>query len=520
LCPYGDDTIVCAYYAPAEVSVFLELGYPPPKMVVDLYAEFACKVNGLTTGKSLLDAMRFHGLEAMDVEHKNLWRDRLINSEPPFPVEWIEGALEYNWVDVDMTARLLEKMAPGIDWPRALLRGSYMRCLSEIERRGVPIDLDLYQWVQAHWEEIKLRMIESCGFDVFEGTRFSQKKFAQCLRDLHITSWELTETGYLVTQGKYFQRMMFEYPELAPILSVKRTLDTFNRFELAVGPDGRNRAPWWPFSSKTGRNQPKAKNIFSNHSRWVKGIGKPPPGRAIIELDYCQQEFGIAAALSQDAAMMQAYMSGDPYLALAIMAGDAPRGATKQSHPEIRQKYKVVALATQFGSTFLGIARQLQVQPCEAALLLSNYNRVFKTFRAWQVCKRDNADWTGEMILPYGWRMWKGDGVRWRTVDNFWMQGTGSEMLRAAVVRLHDVGLPVIGLNHDAIIFETDLSEAETAAARAGEIMGDVSEAVLAGRLRLTTETTIIAPDERMLCKEARPMWEVVTGPYFAERGA
>jgi hypothetical protein len=393
-----------------------------------------------------------------------------------------------------------------------------MRCLSEIERRGVPLDLELYRWIQANWEEVKLRMIESCGFDVFDGTRFSQQKFAQCLRDLNITSWELTETGHLVLRGKYFERMCFEFPELRPILSVKRTLDTFNHFELAVGPDGRNRAPWWPFASKTGRNQPKGKNILSNHSRWVRGLITPPPGRAIIEIDYSQQEFGIAAALSEDEAMIAAYRSADPYLALAIMAGDAPPGATKQSHPAIRRQYKVVALATQFGSTFLGIARQLQVPPAEAAVLLGSYDRVFKTFRAWQVSKRDNADFTGEMILAYGWRMWKGDGVKWRTVDNFWMQGTGSEMLRAAVVELRDAGLPVIGLIHDAVVFDAELENAEAVAERAATIMGDVSETVLQGRLRLSTDTTIIRPGERMLCPEAMPMWDVVTGPYFEAR--
>jgi len=520
-CPYDDQTIVVAFYAPAEVSTFLQLGWPRPKLVVDLFAEYAVKTNGLLGSRSLLDAMRFHGLDAIDHAYKKECRDQLIHTEPPFPEEWKQGALDYNWQDVDMTTRLLAEMAPDIDWPRGLLRGSYMACLSDVERAGVPIDLDLYRWLQDHWDEIKLRMIDSCGLDVFEGTTFSQKKFANYLREKHIVSWELTESGYLVLKGKYFERMAFEYPELRPLLSVKRTLDTFDRFSLAVGPDGRNRAPWFAFGSKTGRNQPKGSNVFGNHSRWIKGLVTPPEGRAIVELDYSQQEFGIAAALSQDEAMLSAYRSGDPYMAIAIMAGDAPVGATKHTHPEIRQRYKVVALATQFGSTFLGIARQLQVQPAEAALLLQSYNRVFKTFRAWQISKRDNADWTGEMVLPHGWRMWKGDGVKWRTVDNFWMQGTGAEMLRAATVRLHDAGITVIGLIHDAVVLETDLRCADVVADRAAAILGDVSETILQGRLRLSTDTKIIRPGERMLCPEAMPMWDVVTGPYFdAQVGA
>ena len=45
-------------------------------------------------------------------------------------------------------------------------------------------------------------------------------------------------------------------------------------------------------------------------------------------IDYCQQEFGIAAALSGDTAMKQAYRSGDPYLAFAKQVGAVPGDAT------------------------------------------------------------------------------------------------------------------------------------------------------------------------------------------------
>ena len=44
---------------------------------------------------------------------------------------------------------------------------------------------------------------------------------------------------------------------------------------------------------------------------------------------WAQQEFGIAAALSGDEAMMAAYQSGDPYLALAIATGAAPADLTR-----------------------------------------------------------------------------------------------------------------------------------------------------------------------------------------------
>jgi DNA polymerase I len=67
---------------------------------------------------------------------------------------------------------------------------------------------------------------------------------------------------------------------------------------------------------------------------------QPPPGHAIAYIDWAQQEFGIAAALSRDPLMMDAYRSGDPYLAFAKQAGAAPPDATKATHKTIRDQFK------------------------------------------------------------------------------------------------------------------------------------------------------------------------------------
>jgi len=63
---------------------------------------------------------------------------------------------------------------------------------------------------------------------------------------------------------------------------------------------------------------------------------KPPPGHGVAYIDWQQQEFGIAAALSGDPLMMDAYRSGDPYLAFAKQAGATPADATKATHKAIR----------------------------------------------------------------------------------------------------------------------------------------------------------------------------------------
>ena len=48
-------------------------------------------------------------------------------------------------------------------------------------------------------------------------------------------------------------------------------------------------------------------------------------------------------------AMQDAYGSGDPYLWLAKAGGFAPADATKRTHGELRDTFKVVYLAANYG---------------------------------------------------------------------------------------------------------------------------------------------------------------------------
>src|SRR5687768_2316430 len=44
--PIGNDAVLVAYYAPAEMASYLALGWPLPAHVLDLFAEFRIFANG------------------------------------------------------------------------------------------------------------------------------------------------------------------------------------------------------------------------------------------------------------------------------------------------------------------------------------------------------------------------------------------------------------------------------------------------------------------------------------------
>ena len=115
----------------------------------------------------------------------------------------------------------------------------------------------------------------------------------------------------------------------------RKTLTTLHRFDLPVGADGRCRYYQRPWASLTGRNQPNTKEgyIYGLPKR-TRHLIKPGPGRALAYVDLRACEYGIQAALSRDARMMESYKSeADVYLRLAELAGAAPAGAAKATQP-------------------------------------------------------------------------------------------------------------------------------------------------------------------------------------------
>src|SRR5262249_33934633 len=145
------------------------------------------------------------------------------------------------------------------------------------------------------------------------------------------------------------------------------------------------------------------KSIFGP-STWIRALIKPERGRAIAYLDWSAQEFAIAAALSGDAEMIHAYQSGDPYLRMAEIAGKAPTGATKATHPAMRSIFKVVALAVQYGMQAQSLALAAGMPICEARELLQRLRETFRVFYRWA----DDAVNRAMLGLPiqtlFGWR--------------------------------------------------------------------------------------------------------------------
>ena len=385
--PYRTDrkALFVSFYASAELGCHLALGWPTPANVLDLFCEFRNSLNGLVppAGWGLLGALAAHGLSHITTADKDAGRD-LVMRGGPWTNEERRRVLSYCQSDVDALAPLLEQMAPRIDLPRALLRGRYMAAAAAIEWNGIPIDVPALGRLRKGWGDIKSRLIAEIDVDYrcFEGGAFRIAHFEKFLIRAGIP-WPRLESGQLDLSDNAFREIARHTPTVAPLRELRSSLSQMRLADLRVGRDGRNRTLLSAFRSRTGRNQPSNAKFIFGPSVWLRNLIKPEPGFALAYIDWSSQEFAIAAALSGDERMIEAYASGDPYLAFAKQAGAVPEDATKLSHKRERDVFKTVVLGVSYGMEAPALASRIGISELEARELLRKHRETYPRFWRW-----------------------------------------------------------------------------------------------------------------------------------------
>lgn len=339
---------------------------------------------------------------------------------------------------------------------------------------------------------------------------FSSARFAEWLIRGNIP-WPRLPSGSLALDDDTFRTMSKRFPSVAPIHELRHTLGQLRLNDLAVGSDGRNRTLLSAFRSKTGRNQPSNSRFIFGPSCWIRSLIRPEPGRALAYVDWEQQEFGIAAALSGDMNMQAAYLSGDPYLTFAKQAGAVPSDATKHTHPNERAQFKVCALAVQYGMGEESLATSLGEPVVAARQLLRLHRQTYPKFWAWSDGAVNHAMLLGYLDTVFGWRVQVGRDANPRSLANFPCQANGAEMLRLACCLMTEAGLSVCAPVHDAVLIEADADGLDQAVAEAQARMQHASEIVLSG-FPLRTDAMIVRHPDRYADERGTRIFGLVTG--------
>ena len=384
-----------------------------------------------------------------------------------------------------------------------------MAAAAAMELNGTPIDVEMLGRLRQGWTGMQddlIREIDVHG--IYDGRTFKAERWAKLVASLGIP-WPMLESGQLDLSDDTFRQMAKSHPVVSPYRELRSSLSDLRLNDLAVGHDGRNRTILSVFRSRTGRNQPSNTKFIFGPSVWLRALIKPPPGCAVGYVDWQQQEFGIAAALSGDTAMQAAYQSGDPYLAFAKQAHAVPVDATKATHGAERELFKQCVLAVQYGMEARSLALRIGQPPIVARDLLRAHHDTYRAFWRWSDAAVDTAMLTGSLHTVFGWHVHIGEAPNPRSLRNFPMQANGAEMLRLACCLGIERGVEICAPVHDAVLICAPLDRLEADIAGMRAAMAEASRIVLGG-FELGTDVSATRWPDRYMDDRGRIMWDRV----------
>ena len=283
---------------------------------------------------------------------------------------------------------------------------------------------------------------------------WSYERFERWLVRIGVKQWPRLESGRLDIDGDAF-RLMYHEPGVEALHALRDSLNVVVKAKLPIGRDGRNRPSLFPFCTATGRNA-HSKSLYNNHAS-MRSFMVFPPDTIGVYLDWRTQEVGIAAALSEDQQLIDAYLAGDVYHALAVACGftdDLDPQHWKKNNTEMRNRMKRLQLAINYGMGVPSLAKGLNSHPLIASSIIEKHRRIYPRYWQWREDMVNAAMLRREMRSVFGWPLRISTSPNKRTLYNFPMQSNGAEMLRLAAWRMCESGIIPCMLIHDGLLIE------------------------------------------------------------------
>ncbi len=441
--------------------------------------------------------------EIRDTVEKTEARDLIISDPEKFtPVE-IKRILRYNLEDVVFLPRIWKREKEEFGkldaatsmqqyFREATVRGRYSAHTAIMEARGYPINLQATK----NFSKQVPHILMACQRDI-NGQFPENRPFRWNKRTTKFSSNEAAIRGWIEENadtkrwmktdgGKKKQPKLslsleawekqfafkHSYPtgnygaQMVRFLKLKQSLYGFSdsggkrkNFWDSVGSDNRVRPYMNIFGAQSSRSQPAASGFMFLKPAWMRSLVEPEPGKFLAGIDYGQQEFFLSALESEDQNMIDAYLSGDPYLYWAKLAGAIPENGTKETHKRERDLFKNTCLGINYGMTKVGLAAKLTGDTGrvyteeEAQGLIDLFEDTFPDYMEWKRQLMDDYSQGYGIALPCGWRMWC-DNDNLRSVCNVPIQGFGASIMRKAVDLAESRGSKIVFTLHDALYIE------------------------------------------------------------------
>ena len=371
-----------------------------------------------------------------------------------------------------------------------------VKVLHGIERNGVLLDAAV---LNQHSQELSQRLdeLEKEAFNL-AGREFnlsSPKQLGEIFfNELGLPVLKKTKGGAPSTAEEVLQELALDYPLPKLILEhrgLAKLKSTYaDKLPNMIAPaTSRVHTSYHQAVTATGRlssNNPNLQNIPIKNAegRRIRKAFVAPKGYKIIAADYSQIELRIMAHLSGDKTLLQAFNDGkDIHSATAAEVFGVPLDAVE---PQQRRSAKAINFGLIYGMSAFGLAKQLHIGRAEAQSYIDLYFERYPGVKSYMDNTRVDAADKGYVQTLAGRRLYLPEindrnGMRRqaaeRTAINAPMQGTAADIIKIAMLKVHDwlhqtqQPAKMIMQVHDELVFEVKEDIAETFAAQVCDLM-------------------------------------------------
>lgn len=511
------------------------------------------------TPKSLVGAVyKLLGVK-LDQEQKEVMRGLILSKDLDQIKANMDDILEYCESDTVYLVRLYEALFKALEeegladfHKDQLMRGRYSASVGLSENMGIPINLKLLQKIidktpeilESHKGEVNAifpyfvpetqrppKQFKNGRLFHYkpEPARKDQGAYQTYVESLSIPDFPRTKTGKFKSDKDTLETWGYwgGLEALWRYNKVESSLKWFNKdnkngfFDRFSFLDECVRPYYGIFGTQTGRNAAKAKTFPLAMSSWLRSIVQPKLGSFIIGSDFSQQEVYVAAILSKDQNLLDAYNSGDVYLAFAKQAGLVPEDATKSTHKLERMLCKSTVLGLQFGMGHAKLKIKLKldsgqdVSDEKTAELITAHKETYRDYWAWVKTLSNDYKQGIPLITNDGWVLFCDNKVM-TSVRNFLVQANAASITRLAIVRCWELGLKVMCGLHDAIYIITEHPEIDEDVLN--EVMLWATEQILREeKTTMRIDSKVIGHEDIWIEEKGQKDWEKLEG-FFQDQ--
>lgn len=434
----------------------------------------------------------------------------------------LEKALEYAAEDAAVTLRLHQVLKPRLISEHMTtvyetLERHLIPVLATMEQTGIKVDVSQLKQVSQEFS-LRLRDLEQ-EIHRLAGKTFnvgSPKQLGEVMfDDLALGGGQKSKAGSygtgvdvlesLAAQGHKLPSRVLEWRHLEKLRSTYA--DALIR---QINPDtNRVHTSYAMASAATGRlssTDPNLQNIpiRTEEGRRIRRAFVAEPGWTLLSLDYSQIELRLLAHVADIPVLKKAFWEGQDIHALT--ASQVFGLPLEQMDAGIRRKAKAINFGIIYGISAFGLARQLGVEPGEAAAYIKTYFEQYPGIQDYMERTKQFCRQHGYVQTLFGRRCHvpgihdKNPARRnfsERAAINAPLQGTAADILKRAMIRV-PASLAQHGLTHrakmlltvhDELLFEVE----EAAVAQTTAVIKQVMEGATLPALQLSIPLTVEA---------------------------